>query len=637
MVVRLLGAAAQRVTRLVALLVLVPGCAGQAAEPGRTGPSPAPARSISSAISAAPATPPSAPAERAQPTLLITDRAVLLALEEQGLTLAALLGGQTTASSAELATLPSFAAVVRTVEQELARAVVEDPLAGVAVARYSHRLFDKRFLRSAAARFELVGVVNRPDRAVFAHDSCGETRLIYRLAYDKGAERASRRPMTLGVELPVARDAKSCRAAAARWLEPSSSDATARARWLRSAAGPLTKTRLEGAAKTARVVLNLQLVRWPSTIRPDLGGHADYLLRSFRPDVAGVLRVERLENTIDAAMLAPAAQRALTSWLLANQAAVDEGTPLLPAELLSERSISVTPRGLSRMANRPFSSALPANMLAGWDFASAKRIKTGAALLRRLDQLSCPGCHQARSVAGFHLLGEDSPETPVENALAMPVSAQVLEDLPRRLSVAQQMLAGVEPDFSAPFAERARAGMAGYGAHCSLNRDPSFTDWQCEAGLRCSPIEAADDDAIGQCLPVQPQVGDACEQGSVTPGRDRRRDRMKGVKVIECGDMVCNRSSVGFPAGMCTAKCGETGAVCGPIAILDAFNACLARGETFLACVRGNVSPAGLRACDAQHACRDDYVCARSGSGGVCLPPYFVFQLRVDGHDTQFR
>jgi hypothetical protein len=85
---------------------------------------------------------------------------------------------------------------------------------------------------------------------------------------------------------------------------------------------------------------------------------------------------------------------------------------------------------------------------------------------------------------------------------------------------------------------------------------------------------------------------------------------------------------------MCTASCDSPGAACGSIAILDSFNACLARGEAFLACIRGNVQPAGLRRCDAEQPCRDDYVCARAASGGVCLPPYFVFQLRVDGHSS---
>jgi hypothetical protein len=111
------------------------------------------------------------------------------------------------------------------------------------------------------------------------------------------------------------------------------------------------------------------------------------------------------------------------------------------------------------------------------------------------------------------------------------------------------------------------------------------------------------------------------------------------VAVDACHDMVCNRSAVGFPGGMCTASCGAPGSTCGAIAILDSFNACLARGASFSSCIRGNVSPAGLRACDEDNRCRDDYVCARGASerGGVCLPPYFVFQLRVDGHSSSLR
>ena len=38
--------------------------------------------------------------------------------------------------------------------------------------------------------------------------------------------------------------------------------------------------------------------------------------------------------------------------------------------------------------------------------------------------------------------------------------------------------------------------------------------------------------------------------------------------------------------------------------------------------------------CNTQRSCRDDYVCARIGddTDGACLPAYFLFQLRVDGH-----
>ncbi|WP_434045004.1 MULTISPECIES: hypothetical protein [Sorangium] len=60
---------------------------------------------------------------------------------------------------------------------------------------------------------------------------------------------------------------------------------------------------------------------------------------------------------------------------------------------------------------------------------------------------------------------------------------------------------------------------------------------------------------------------------------------------------------------------------------------CLARGTLFTECLSRHVAPAGLRRCSTEEPCREDYVCARTGSGeSACIPPYFLFQLRVDGH-----
>ena len=551
-----------------------------------------------------------------------------------------MLGEPSALANRELSQLPRFAPLIQELEREAQRAAAADKLAGVDVARFSHRLFDRRFLRLPEAHFALAGVVNRPDRAAFDASSCGETRLIYRLSYALDAERASKLPMTLGIELKVPRGAAGCRHAAARWLEPSQSNpdanaaAAARASWLRSERGPLSPALSRVAAGTARVVVNLQLVRWPATIRPDLGGHAEYLLRSFRPDATGILTPERLENTIDARELSKREKRdALLTFLKDNAPSVDAGTALLPEALLATRAVSVTPRGLHRLANRPFSAALSANTFAERDFSAGAFVKSPLGLLRRLDQLSCQGCHQARSVAGFHLLGEDLASAPAENALAIAVSPHVTADLPRRLRAAQQMLADQPLELSAPFAEHG-VPEGSYGQACALGSDPSFAAWTCPVGLQCSSVEANAGDPLGQCLPPVPRVGDACERGGVTARADYLRDRMSSQKVEGCPDMICNRSGVGFPGGMCTADCGAAGAACGSIAILDPFNACLGRGNSFLSCIRGNVQPAGLRACDSQNPCRDDYVCARAGSGGACLPPYFVFQLRVDGHSS---
>jgi hypothetical protein len=191
---------------------------------------------------------------------------------------------------------------------------------------------------------------------------------------------------------------------------------------------------------------------------------------------------------------------------------------------------------------------------------------------------------------------------------------------------------GAAPDFSQPYPER--GAYAGYGAHCGLDADPSFETWQCAGGLFCQPYDAPAGDSVGQCLPSEPRAaGDPCESGPLDP----KRDRVARAERKECaGTAACNTNAVGFPGGMCTETCGSLSpsSVCGSIAILDPFNACVARGEPFFDCLAKNVRPAGFRACDADTPCRDDYVCTKAANGmrGTCIPPYFLFQLRVDGH-----
>jgi hypothetical protein len=122
----------------------------------------------------------------------------------------------------------------------------------------------------------------------------------------------------------------------------------------------------------------------------------------------------------------------------------------------------------------------------------------------------------------------------------------------------------------------------------------------------------------------------------VSSSADAHRDRVTLTAARACpGEQVCEATSVGFPGGMCATRCGEGGpqAACGAIALLTPFNNCIARGEPFEVCVRANVRPADLRRCDFTHPCRDDYICARADQNhGTCIPPYFLFQMRVDGH-----
>jgi hypothetical protein len=612
------------------------------------GPDLAPSQTASDSLPA-PVTPSASAPPNAAPyadastpaTLLITELPVLRELEANGFGLGALFvpkaPSEFAARSLEaLSTNPTWKPVLDAIARDVADVQRADSRAGVHVARFSHRLFDVGFLRSPAAHFELVAVVNRLDRANIVDASCGETRFVYRLAYDAGAARASRLPLTVGVEVPVARDSNGCKSAALRWVEPKSQGAAQRAAWLRGN-GPLSPAALNGNLEAAQVVVNVQLVRWPSTVRPDLGGHAEYALRAFRLSPDGHLRPTVLENTIDTPRLQrqPQLRKELLAWLRdpSNIQRLDTGTLLLPDRFLARQALSVAPRGLSRLQNRPFSSMFSPAELQSVTTDGLNSARTPAALLRRLDQLSCPGCHQARSIAGFHLLGEDPSETPPENSLAVPLSPHVAEDLERRAAFSAAWLGGQQPGASAPHAERSNLARGSLGAHCDLGLDGSYAAWGCDPGLHCAALDGARNEPVGRCVSDAPSIGDACEVGVARPASDPHRDGLTFITKRSCAsDAVCNRSAVGFPGGMCTPDCGATGAVCGNIAILDPFNACLGRGGAFIDCVRDNVTPAGLRPCDADTPCRDDYVCARAKGGGACIPPYFVFQLRVDGH-----
>ncbi|WP_437724807.1 hypothetical protein [Sorangium sp. So ce861] len=591
----------------------------------------------------------SAPAGR--PLLLVTERAALAELEAAGLDFGSVLTGAPRAPAAlsALSRTPELASVAGVLAEDLRQVQRADPRSGTSIARHAHRLFDERWLSAQGARFELIGVVNRMDRRPFHASACGETRLVYRLAYAAkppdgaagAAAATSRLPMTAAFELLApGGDAPSCRRLAQAWSRAAELSGPALARWLTSTGGPLAPPAVD-RANLSRLVVNLQSVRWPSTVRPDLGGHAEYVLRAFRWDArAGRYAPLALENTPDVARIArdPKQRDRLRAWLSApeNLAAIDEGTALLPGEFLATKALSATPHGLARRANRPFRVLFEPRDFGGVDFGGLSRVRSPEGLLRRLDQMTCPGCHQSGSIAGFHLLGQEPPGR-VHDALAAAESAHLAGDLPRRQALIEAVARGAAPDHAVPYPERADGARGGHGARCGLG-DPSFAGWTCAEGLVCSAYDAPREDrtTVGVCLPAAPEVGDPCQVGAVVPHADPHRDRAAAAQPGACPPAaVCNTSAVGFPGGMCTGSCGALPAegVCGAIAVLDPFNRCLARGTPFTECLSRHVAPAGLRRCSSEAPCREDYVCARTSAGeGACIPPYFLFQLRVDGH-----
>lgn len=558
------------------------------------------------------------------PWVTLTDPAVLASLDGGGFDLGSVAFGARATNAADLAARPGWDAIAALLSHDLRELYAADRQYGVGM-RFAHRGFDARWLTAPTVAFELVAVVNRLDRRPFRPDTCGEVRLVYRLAIHRDGA-ADRLPMTVNVVFflwpePGATGSSACAAAARRFTVAQTAADVA------GVNGPLAPAVLVPAAMKS-VEVNLQTSRWPSTVRPDLGGHADYLLRVFQRGSDGAFTPAPLENTPDTTALGRDRVRmqALRAWIAAHLDEIDAGTARLPEEFLATRAISVTPRGLARLQNRPFLRVLGTTGFAGLALDGRRTIATPAALLRRLDGLSCAGCHQSRSLAGFHLLGEERDPTRTLDALAAGVSPHARDDEPRRRAYLDALLAGTAPDDARPNAERSDASVGRFGERCGLG-DPGFARWTCASDQRCT---AVDDAEVGVCLPRRPEVGTACVLGRVDP-----RDTIGATAPAPCPDgRACEAVAVGFPAGMCAGPCERLGpdATCGTIALLQPFNDCLARGEHFSRCARLS-RPAALRRCDRDRPCRDDYVCARTPAGdGACLPPYFVPQMRVDGH-----
>jgi hypothetical protein len=518
--------------------------------------------------------PPPQPMPAVQPVLLIEDPEALAVIEARvgDFGMLAIGAREPAQSNAKLAHDPSFRALFEPLERDIASLIAKDPRAGSSVRKHSHRTFDLGWLHAASARFQLIGVANRADRRALDHSACGETRLLYRLSYDQGEP--SRLPFTAAIELLDKRASADCSAAARRWLLPPLTGRALGER-LTSEAGPLSAALID-RAHIRQVALNVQRVRWPSAVRPDLGGHAEYLLRAFSWDGQRYVP-RRLENTPDVSSLrtSTAQRAALASFLREHAHEVDAGYVVIPDRWLAEEAVSVTPRGFSRLANRPFSQLFSKQDFTGLPFASLPYSRTPEAFLRRLDDLTCQGCHQARSVAGFHALGAEPVAAQAVNALAVSHSAHLQDELPRREAYLLALAAGKAPDEARPFSERAAvSGKGGWGARCGLG-DPSFADWTCMPELHCDRFEG--DALLGVCLGER-GVGDPCEATTVSENADPHRDRATRMTPAECPGF-CEAAEVGFPSGMCAASCNDSdpNLTCGRIAILTPFNNCLAR------------------------------------------------------------
>jgi hypothetical protein len=563
------------------------------------------------------------------PSVLVEHPETLAALETRGLDLGSRLAGAAFADNRAFGASTEGKGIVAAIDADVAAAMRSDSSLGIGMA-HAHRAFDTKWLRSSEAKFELVAVTNRMDLRFKDANGCGELHLVYRLAY-KNATGASRLPMTIMLVYPQAREGAACDRVAQRWLSlPKTGTPDARAQAL--ASGPLAGAT---ASLANKIEIGFQKVRWPSSVRPDMGGHAEYGLRVFTRGASGLTNV-RLENTPRPDLDANE-KKALAQWIGANVEGIENGTAIVPANFLTDNTTSVAPKELARAANRPFALLFGKDGEGLGDVTVISRTE----LVRRLDTMSCNGCHQSRSVAGFHILGNDRADMSVVNALVDGISPHTREMVAfrkRDLESIGRSATRTPAVAKLPFAER---GESRGGANAACGLGGVFPSWTCAPGFVCSDVSGDD---IGLCVTRDARdVGEACEESKVSFTPNAANDRTSDLTLKTCsgatGAPRCNKSSGGFPNGLCSGPCTTPGhvdgnGICG-VAVPTGFNECIGANRPFETCIRGG-SKQLRRACDTTHPCGPDYVCAAVPNGpastGACLPTYFMFQVRVDGH-----
>jgi hypothetical protein len=449
-------------------------------------------------------------------------------------------------TNSQLFGLPSMAPVRKALDEEFARYVARHraELPGETIGAgpsFDFQLFDPALLDSADTRFVLSGIVNRMDRAYVLDKSCGEIRLIYRLTRIGAPavgelDATPRLPMTLNVVMKAKGpgDAEiSCAEIARRWLDTATLTATGAelAAKLTAKDGALATL---GAANIDRIETNLQIAHAPKSAVRDF--RTDYLMKVFDHDAASGSFVEStLENQIDRTRLLSDQDfaRDFKAWLLdpAHFEQLDRGTVVIPERFLVKGAVAVTPVGFAASDLQPAFGLVAGEdgtknpVFSEDDVVTALKklaargvtplnIRSAAGFERRLNDITCTGCHQTRGIGGFHFPGVDWMAAKPSNTIVVPASPHFFGDQVRRRDILTAFAEGKSPDFSRGFSSRPQlrgsAELAGteyedgWGAHCYLQdaqtseNDASFRGWTCAEGLACQVMPPAT--RMGMCF-----------------------------------------------------------------------------------------------------------------------------------------
>jgi hypothetical protein len=161
-------------------------------------------------------------------------------------------------------------------------------------------------------------------------------------------------------------------------------------------------------------------------------------------------------------------------------------------------------------------------------------------------------------------------------------------------------------------------------------------------------------DEVGICVPSVNRAGDPCQDARIRSDVGPDGDRIVAANPEPCeatltpgaSAPVCTANTFGFVGGVCSEECSQNGWFGGPYVCiatpLSGFETeCAEQPVPIGQCAQEHSVRRLLRACSWDSPCREDYGCARVEGAppaiGACMPPYFLFQTRIDPPGSHLR
>ena len=537
------------------------------------------------------------------------------------------------------------------------------------------RRLDNRWFESDIAFFQLIGIVNRLDKKDF-YGGCGEVRFIYRMAYQTKTGASSRLPLTFN--LVMENTESDCRQVALGWVREES-DALLLAR-------ALNKEKM----RFKQLEVNAQIVRFPSGLETEFAGQALYLLRVYgleKSSLGQQLQEVLLENSPDVQRILhdESLKSSMIEWINAHMSDIDNGTHLLPEKFLATEALSYSTLGIHRRANKPFDVILRAELDRLDQIEGEFRwVQSKEALVDRLNNGTCVGCHQASTTAGFHFLGQDDHRiSGVTNRLALPFSAHFHREGSRRKKQLYDLIRDNSEDTFRPHSLAPDTKVVPTNHSCILpeHEQDIQTDaqWTCAPHEHCEKVVGSNVGfSFGQCMPNEDSIlaGNTCRTGTITDNQkeslgvfnlhayadmfvQKQRYALKEDKTFAYDTYNCRPTRIGVPLGRAYRRCTpqersfapqqedvQTSEICAVVGGAK-FDSCVEKD--FHKCLDSIVARGMVDSCHVDHFCREDYICQAlpyqlkgvdtekgktiaDAGVGFCTPTYFVFQLRLDGH-----